>query len=167
MMLLAFPLATPVFSTPNPSPTLVKTLISMEIPKLPAQSLRDALKVPFDLLAQMPVVYHLHEKAPDRFKEDKKTVITDFNLLVLVVEKRSTQANNITLQGARADNEGYLLLNYDYAKEAGLITEQGNFRGNPSTDTFTYQSKKYTIVDVEPVGQLVDTFTALKIYYKT
>jgi hypothetical protein len=134
---------------------------------LPKQQIRNALKTPFDLLAQMPVVYHLKQKNPDRYKEQENYQITDYNLKGLIVDKRKNTDSNETLQGSRTDNEGYLLLNYDYLEKAGLIDTNGNFKGNPNTDTFSYQSKTYKIIDLEMIGQLVDTFTAVKIYFKT
>ncbi|GAB4493387.1 MAG: hypothetical protein OHK0045_22800 [Raineya sp.] len=135
--------------------------------KMETQEIRKALQVPFDLLAQMPITYHQKTKNPDRWKEEANYEVKSIQIKGLIVEKRKNTETNETLQGSRTNNEGYLLISYDYAKQAGLVDNYGNFLGNPNTDTFTYQNKTYKILDVEPVGQLVDTFTAFKIWYKT
>jgi hypothetical protein len=142
-----------------------KTLTKMPNP-LPKERLKEALKTPFDLMARMDVVYHLKAQKPDRFKEGESYEVTNYNIQGLIVEDRKNTETNTTLQGSRTNNEGYLLINYDYANDAGLVTPDGNFKGNPNRDTFTYQNRVYEIIDIVPVGQLVDEFTAFKIYYK-
>lgn len=131
------------------------------------EAIRDALRIPFDMLCQMDIVYHLQNKKPNIFKEQENYETQNIAVKGLIVEKRKNTQVNETLQGSYTYNEGYLLLSYDVCLQVGLVDNQGNFAGNPNTDTFSYQGKKYKILDIEPTGQLVNKFTCFKIYYKT
>lgn len=139
------------------------------MPQLPSSvvsAIRQAIKeYPTDMLMRLPITYQLHSQAPSRWGESQVEEYIAYALLGLYVQAKGDKAEKENV-GGYEDAEGYFLFNFDDLNVAGLI-QNGLPIFNANLDQVIANSKTYEVLGVHPLGQLVDTYTMVKVIVKT
>jgi hypothetical protein len=130
---------------------------------------RNAIKQTTDTFCQIPIIYHKKKRVFDRFNEDQKPEEENYNLNGLLVYDSKGISSQSTQDGSlgKYDNaEGYVLLNYEDLIAANMIDSDGKFIGNQSEDELTFQGIRVEILGIPLIGQLVNQFSVIKIWFK-
>lgn len=115
------------------------------------------------MLCRMPIVYKRKVEMVSRWGEAEGGDFEDFPLLGLYVEsKNQTDSVKELKNGSYDEGDGYVVFGFDALNTANLIVN-GLPALNPNTDYLEFQGKRYEVIGVHPLGQLVNTYTVVKV----
>ena len=133
-----------------------------------------AMKDIEDTFFDTPIVLTILDKntiKPQLFNEGDKldrlaNVAYNFNALVVYKKLDDDSEFDRKAEGAMDQTEGYILLNYETLRAAGLINadEYPTFDG--TDDILQVNGIEFRIIGVNPLGPQNGTFTKLKIQFR-
>lgn len=132
--------------------------------------IRDTIKDVTDTFLRLPIVWKKDKNTATRFMRDIDGVRTydDIALSGLVVW--NDQGNGALLSkglnGAIDLADGYVLLNYEDAQTAGVVSSTHNQIVNPAKDYLVFDNEKHEILSLNMLGQLKDKNCLLKVHFK-
>lgn len=127
--------------------------------------IRSNLNDVMDTMLQRPGIYKKDTEEVSRWGRDKSTtrVYTDIPLSILVVwggEDKNTQTRNGSYDGT----QGYVLVKYDAALAAGIVSVGQQFTGETPQDLIQFSGVTYEITGMNLLGQLKDTDCVVKFH---
>lgn len=130
--------------------------------------IRSAIKDVTDTFMQKPIIYHLDSNTATRMMKDINTQrnFTAINLLALVVwENQNNEGKNETSRVGDIDlTVGYVLINFEDAKVAGILNNLDELLINPPQDKISFTGMDYDIIGVNVIGQLKDKECLVKFH---
>lgn len=132
--------------------------------------IRGTIKDVTDTFLQLPIVWKKDRNTATRFMRDidGERTYDDIALLGLVVWNDQGNGALLTkgLNGAIDLADGYVLLNYEDAQTAGVVSSTHNQIVNPARDYLVFDNENHEILSLNMLGQLKDKNCLLKVHFK-